>query len=129
MTDRPSTPLDKLIRPPAMMPDPPEDPPPPATLEEIEQRVQAELDTALVTVETAIAYEPADVAALGTLAATLRNVHPARATPLGAAAPPPPFDVDTLCARVWNAVQDAGAPTAASDAAVDAIREIVGGEA
>lgn len=34
----------------------------------------------------------------------------------------PPLDVDTLCVDVWHAVQGAGAPTPASDAAVEAIR-------
>lgn len=116
MTDHPPRPpLDDIIR------DPP-DRPPPASIEEIEQRLQAELDARLDLVPL-----PAEVAVW---AAALRDVAQTRdfheaAAMRAARTPPPPFDIDALCARVWNAVQDAGAPTAASDAAVDAIRAAV----
>lgn len=101
---------------------------PVASLEEIEQRLQVQLDETLMMIERHELVDAMTVAAMGTLAAAMQNVHRVRATPL-AAAPIAPFDVGALCGRVWNAVQDAGAPTSASDAAVDAIREIVGGEA
>lgn len=41
---------------------------------------------------------------------------------------PPPFDVEQLIARVWNATQEAGAATAVGDAAADAIRDFTRGD-
>lgn len=66
----------------------------------------------------------ADVVEIGRLASAAKDVDEiiARIAVDQATKPAPAFDVDALCARVWNAVQEAGAPTTASDAAVDEIR-------
>lgn len=67
-----------------------------------------------------------DVVEIGRLAAAARDVDEIlRGIPEDgeAAKPAPPFDVDELIGRVWNAANDAGAPTVACDAAVDEIRK------
>lgn len=72
--------------------------------------------------------EQVALAALTVVCDTARAIDQLTRAIATAAPPPPsaPFDVDRLCADVWNAVQEAGAHTAASDAAVTTIRKAAG---
>ena len=92
----------------------------PAPIAEIRDRLHAQLDRWT----TPGAESPASAREADHLASAIRALDEVDAAQRHRA-PAPPFDVKKLGEDVWNAVAEAGGPTAASDAAVETIRKAV----